>query len=196
VAKKGKMMDLKIVPMKATVVFVVLFLCFASSAFAIPCTQGGVSGSVSCQDGTGNNDFLNPTLAVNSQSFFGQTDWEFLQKQGTPGALETDVDVGLVVSPTTGTQSGIWSFSGSAWSIYQEIMIVLKSANAFSGYLLDSVATPVSGTWDTGNQNLSHLSIYGRGSVDIPESATLFLVGGGLIMVAGFSRRRHIKMKK
>jgi len=167
-------------------------------AFALPCSQGSVSGSTLCQDGTTNNDFINPPpMSVNDQNFFGNNDWVFLAKQNTPGAFEGSTNHGWTVTPLTGTQSGNWSFNSSVWANYGDVMIVVKSGNDdgvfFSGYLLDSSLKPMSGTWDTGDKDLSHLTLYARGEGSqhpVPEPATMLLFGAGLAGLAGIARRK------
>ena len=170
-----------------------VLLMTMGAVHAVPCSQGSVSGSVSCQDGTANNDFLTNPLEVNVETFFGFNDWVFLQKQNTPGILETGIDVGLVVAPTTGTQTGTWEFGNAVWPNYEDVMIVLKTGNNqpvfFSGYLLDNVLMPTAGTWDTGDKDLSHLTLYARGAASGPEPTTAALLLLGLIG-AGLSRKR------
>jgi hypothetical protein len=126
---------------------------------------------------------------VNTDNFFGFNDWVYLQKQNLPSPLETNIDVGLAVTPTTASATGTWSFNSSAWDIFDDIMIVLKAGPAFSGYLLDNIAQPSIGTWDTGGKSLSHLTLYARGdSHSIPEPSTIFLLGAGFIGLVRFKK--------
>ena len=164
-------------------------LLISNTAAAIPCGLGGVSGSIACQDGIANNDFVSDPLAVNTENFFGFNDWVYLQKQDLPSPLETNIDVGLVVTPTTASDTGEWSFSSIVWDIYEDAMIVLKAGPAFSGYRLDFNTEPTSGTWDTGGRDLSHLTLYARGdSHSVPEPATFFLFGAGLVGLVRFKK--------
>lgn len=177
----------------------------AVGAQAIPCSAGSVtppSPSAPCQDGIDNNDFVSNPLTVNTENFFGFNDWVYLEKQNADGgALETNIDVGWTVMPTGGnwpSDTGSWSFNASTWDTYEDVMIVLKSGNNngtfFSGYLLDNVAMDIAGFWDTGDKDISHLSIYARGDGDgpsggtVPEPATLGLIATGLLL--GARRKR------
>ncbi|MCP4627669.1 MAG: PEP-CTERM sorting domain-containing protein [bacterium] len=176
----------------------ILFLCMSNLVFAVPCTIGSVSGSVGCQDGTANNDKLSP-LQVNLENFFGNADWIFLQKQDIGGSLETDINVNWTVTPPTPSPTGEWSFSPGLWSNYEDAMIVVKAGPQFSGYLLDNTLKPTSGDWDTGDKDLSHLTLYARGQgppiqgPPIPEPTTILLTGLGILLLGGITRWKSKK---
>lgn len=180
----------------------------AATAFdvqAIPCSAGSVTPpnpSAQCQDGLDNNDFVSNPLTVNTENFFTFNDWVYLEKQNADGGpLETMVDVGWTVmpTPTWPSDTGTWAFDASVWDTYEDVMIVLKSGNNsgtfFSGYLLDNVAMDIAGFWDTGDKDISHLSIYARGDSDgpsggtIPEPATTALIAAGLLLAARRPRK-------
>jgi len=165
-----------------------------SFSFAIPCVSGGVTGSIDCQDAVEGNDFPAPDT-VNDEEFFGFTDWEYLAKQNIGGAFEGSTDYDWDVTPTTASQTGEWSFNSSVWGSFEDVMIVVKAGNAFSGYLLDNTTWPVSGDWDTGDKDLSHLTLYARGEgsgppAPVPEPTTMLLFGTGLLGLVGVVRRK------
>lgn len=190
-----------LIPLFALAVSLVLVTVDAQ---AIPCAAGSVtppSPSAPCQDGLNNNDFVSDPLTVNTENFFGFNDWIYLEKQNADGGtLETNVDVGWTVMPTTSwpSKTGTWEFDAAVWDTYEDVMIVLKSGNSsgtfFSGYLLDNVAMDIAGFWDTGAKDISHLSIYARGDTPsggtIPEPATTALIAAGLLLAAR-QRRKH-----
>jgi len=178
-----------------------IFMGFQNYALALPCSQGSVSGSVDCQDGAigSNNDFPAPDT-VNTESFFGHDDWEYLSKFNVEEGLDVEIDVDWIVTPESGSwadNKGFWSFNADVWSNYADVMIVVKNGNNdpgiyFSGYLLDNTPTsmPTSGSWETGDKDLSHLTLYGRGSTPVPEPTTMLLFGTGLAGLVGSRMRK------
>jgi hypothetical protein len=175
----------------------VLAVGLNGTAYAVPCTQGYVTGSTSCQDGLDNNDNLNPTLTVNDEGFFGFNDWVYLQKD-EEGTVSTDIDFGLTVTPANSwpDNMGSWEFLTNLWNVYSDAMIVIKNGNNngtfFSGYLIANNIS--SGTWDTGDKDISHLSLYARGSatsVPEPEAITLLIVGLIGFMLYGKKRKAN-----
>jgi hypothetical protein len=181
--------------MTASLLVAVATLGFSASANALPCSQGFVNGggapNYSCQDG-GSNVSNDNASELNNGSYFGENTWEFLSKQDTPGSLTQPVDIDLVVSPTTGTQSGTWSFNAGVWDSYDQILIVIKDGktspnNVFwSAYLVNP--TDSSGNWDLGQKSLSHLSVYGIQSV--PEASATLLLSIALGGVAFLGRKK------
>jgi hypothetical protein len=171
----------------------------AAQAGPEPCSVGMVkaegSNAQQCQNGNGNNDFLNDGLAVNTQDFFGHDDWIFLErKNGT----EENVDIGLAITGS-GAISGTWSTTAAALEDYDDFMIVLKAGTQWAGFLFDDSSAD-DGTWGYGTTPaLSHISVYARGTnsqpvsnqivAQIPEPTALALIGAGLLALAGFRRR-------
>jgi hypothetical protein len=138
-------------------------------------------------------DFLNPApMTVNSEAFFGNTDWVFLKKN----------------DPAGNGQTGTWALTNNEWGNYANIMLIFKDGNdtTLLGFLLTPTYT--SGDWDSpftayefpnlcqhhaahGNKpayddcskikDVSHISYYGRGTVmRVSEPASVLLIALGL----------------
>ena len=183
----------------------VLALLGFNNAWAVPCgdTGSGVfldasfstTAYILCEDGSGNN-----SPYPNSLDVFGMT-YDALSKQETPGSFGQLVDIDLMVTPTSGTISGEWSFTNVA--AYDEYVVVLKDGGVndafgnsikWSSYLLDSTlfggnGSTWSGYWVYGGEKaLSNFVVYGKPASTVPEPAILGLIGFGMFGLA-FARR-------
>lgn len=146
-----------------------------------PATLAMVSNTSACQySDTEDQDFLTDPMTVNTEGFFGASDWSYISK------TEYNDNQG---------QSGTWAIHTSQWSLFDEIMLIFKSGNGTTlvGYLANSGAT--SGSWDSpfgdplfsfnNAKDVSHLTYYGRGTPsEIPEPSLLVLLMLGLGSVA------------
>lgn len=170
-------------------------------------TLGHVGNAVACEKSTATQDFLNTTpMTVNSELFFGNSDWQFLKKD----------------DPAGNGQSGSWSLTNNEWSTYANIMLIFKDGNGTTllGFLLGTGFT--SGNWTSpftalefpaicGNhpgcstvKNVSHISYYARGVAppppggddpppSVPEPSPLLLMMMGVIGLFG---ARHLGSKR
>jgi hypothetical protein len=169
-----------------------------TEAAVIPCEASiasNVTGTDSCQrSDSEDQDFLNPTLTVNDEQFFGFDDWAFLDKDESPNL----------------GQAGTWDISGYDLTSVTDVMLIFKSGEGtfLVGYLVSDGVT--SGDWTTPftdppfdfpgaaeARDVSHISYYVRQGdepppgTDVPEPAPLALLGLGLLGL-GLSRRRRV----
>ncbi len=180
------------------------FLCFyVLSAHAIPCIPRipgqGLEGSVACLNGAPRDNTLgsgdDKAFDLNAGNYFGFNDWRFLQLQG-PSSVETVIDVGLslvFINPAMGS----WSIFESTWQDNDNIVAILKADVTgeemiyWSSYLLNDGATI--GDW-LSVRPLSSFSIFGRGSVPIPEPDTWSTVAMGLVAMVWVGNIRRKRM--
>lgn len=158
------------------------------------------TGSDGCELGSTNND---SESQVNLDAMFDITDWELLTGANanfTSGTLCADPDS----DPSNCDNDTGWTYPGDA----ESIMLVLKDGDGepevYVGYLLDGLpsiieilASPfLNDNNDKGNaKDISHWNLYWSGDGDntvteVPEPATMLLVGGGLLAAV---RRRRAK---
>lgn len=164
---------------------------------AIPCSDRlpgqGLTGSESCLNGLAEDDTLgtngDKAFDLNLSSYFGFSDWVFLQEQSIrPRLMDVVVDVDLSISQIGNYLSGKWSIVDTAWDNFEDIAIVLMSDIRgedmvfWSAYILqDQVSF---GDWHSGGRRLSSISVFGREAVvPIPEPGTLGLLLLGLFGV-------------
>ncbi|WP_162844292.1 PEP-CTERM sorting domain-containing protein [Photobacterium jeanii] len=178
-----------------------------------------VTLNMGCEVGSQKNDKLNPTLAVNDDSMFSITDWEFFGKIFESGTGDNSLDIDFVgnsytFSATGSLQMGTWSMSSDIWDAFDDIMLVFKGGVAnYTGYLIKD--GEVSGNYMTPQlkdgkpQDISHITFYGiRGTgvqcetepcvpppppVDTPEPASIALFMLGVTGLGLASRRRKQK---
>ena len=167
-----------------------------------------VTGTSACQLGTENNDFLNP-LQVNDDLMFGYDDWDFRYKKDyetTGGADTSSLELSLLAdSGGDARKSGTWTIKSTAFSMYQDIMLVFKDGmgvpDVYVGYLLSMTSgdcdSPFKNSNNANLKEISHISIYTRGTqvglppeVPIPAALPLFGTGLAILGFLGWRKKR------
>ncbi len=184
----------KLVGLSVATVASVAFAADAARALTFSgheCDISNLTVSVACEGAYEGND--SNTIDAGT-TVFGATGWsEILKAESEESGTWTEG--GLTVNGG-GTTSGTWSLTGFDYSLYDQVMFVLKGGTTFSAYLMDGAT---SGDWDTsglinksGNTPaLSHFAIYTRGAGTPPEGVPEPGMAIGLSAVAfGLLRKR------
>jgi len=180
-----------------------------------PSVADDVSGTSACQISSLSQDYVQNPLTVNSEVFFGISDWLYAGRENLgEGSESGDVDTGFSI--TGSMLQGAWSIGSGSWGSWDSIMLVFKSGGndkgkntndtTLVGYLLDGQST--SGTWESPfhlpdftlnegqTKEVSHISAYVSGTpTDISEPGSIGLLGLGLLLlvwVRGLWKRAHV----
>ena len=157
------------------------------------------TGASGCELGSENND---SESQVNADLMFGIDSWQLLtgaDVNSTSGTICADPDS----DPLNCDNATGWTYPGDA----ESIMLVLKDGDGepdvYVGYLLDGFPSVIdfispflNDNNDKGNaKDISHFRLYwsedGDNTItEVPEPATMLLVGGGLLAAV---RRRRAK---
>jgi hypothetical protein len=202
---KGKKMRLRIVSGLVGLAMATL----ATVAQAVPivldasiqCSAGNAQNGIAIGDVTGNTGGANDCWGTingndpgpSGDGFdIGGMIFDFIAKEDTPGGL-SGASIGLDVSPAGGAPMGTWEFDPTLFSA-DAFLIVLKAANnpGYGVWLFEGAdADEFSGDWSVAwGPDLSHLSIYAKNGVVVPEPGTLALLGIGLAGMGLFRRKK------
>lgn len=108
-----------------------------------------------------------------------------------------------LTTATSGLQGG-WTVDEAAWNGYQRLFLGFHFGNGGSSaasnpdsFFVELARSDNAGTWLLGGTGaalnaLSHIDLIGAGTNQVPEPATLALVGLGLLAAASGMRRRRV----
>lgn len=142
------------------------------------------SGYGNIQGDGPNDDFLNGV----------GTDYAFIEKSenaSNPTSLYS------LEYTDDGDGTGTWQFDSSLWASYSTIALGFKfgqGAGADSWFVYELVSGVDSGDWtylSSKVQGLSHVNLYGKNTVRVPEPGTLALLGIGIVGLTLARRKRH-----
>jgi hypothetical protein len=119
--------------------------------------------------------------------------WVLIDKEDDPEFLG-DCEACFTITGL-GETSGTFTILSTVWDTYSEVLLGFKVGEGqldpdWAVFLLTGGVTE--GEWlVTGQQSLSHADLWGGGeATEVPEPATLFLVGAGILGTTWKARRR------
>lgn len=141
--------------------------------------------------GVGNIAGDGPDLFLSSTA---GTDYDFIEK--SEGASNPTPLYSLQYAGSDGT--GTWEFDESLWESFGTIALGFKfggGSNPDNWFVYELVPNVSSGDWTFslplgGGDGLSHMNLYGKNSVQVPEPGTLALLGLGIVGLT-LTRRRN-----
>ncbi|MDF0749918.1 PEP-CTERM sorting domain-containing protein [Marinobacter sp. 71-i] len=122
------------------------------------------------------------------------TDYQFIEK--SEGASNPTTMYSLEYAGSNGT--GTWEFDSSLWGDFGTIALGFKFGGGNqpdNWFVYELVPGVSSGNWAfnlplDGGDGLSHMNLYGKNSVQVPEPGTLALLGLGIIGLT-LARRKN-----
>ena len=168
------------------------------AAFAGPvthtCDTAQMDSSDDCAIGTSSNDIPGgpAPIVVNQDMMFGFSDWDFMGVYDNDDD-EAESDIGFAV--TGGDLSGTWSVNPGSLSTYEDIMLVIKAGPGYVGFLYELPTDGDSWTLDD-DPELSHMTLYVRGTDGVEEVPAPAAFGLILLGLAGMFRMRRRRKKQ